>query len=32
VSIDVSALAGDAGVYGAGFLAYKHLTDFKTSK
>jgi hypothetical protein len=32
VIIDASALAGDAGVYGAGFLAYKHLPDFNTSK
>ena len=32
VSLDVSALAGDAGVYGAGFLAYNNLLDFKTSK
>jgi glucokinase len=32
VIIDASALAGDAGVYGAGFLAYKHLPDFNASK
>jgi glucokinase len=31
VIIDASALAGDAGVYGAGFLAYKHLADFNKS-
>lgn len=28
VSIEASGLAGDAGVYGAAFLAYKHLPDF----
>jgi glucokinase len=28
VSIEPSGLAGDAGVYGAAFLAYKHLSDF----
>jgi glucokinase len=28
VSIEASGLAGDAGVYGAAFLAYKHLSDF----
>jgi glucokinase len=27
VSLDVSGLAGDAGVYGAGFLALKHLQE-----
>jgi glucokinase len=32
VVIDASALAGDAGVYGAGFLAHKHLPDFNISK
>lgn len=32
VSIEASGLAGDAGVFGAGFLAYKHLPDFKLSK
>ncbi len=32
VSIDSSALAGDAGVFGAGFLAYKQLPDFNMSK
>lgn len=32
VSIESSGLAGDAGVFGAGFLAYKHLPDFKLSK
>ncbi|MCE5345443.1 MAG: ROK family protein [Bacteroidales bacterium] len=28
VSLEVSALAGDAGVYGAGFLALKHIQEF----
>jgi glucokinase len=32
VSIDTSGLGGDAGVYGAGFLAYSHLNDFNVSK
>jgi len=32
VSIEASGLAGDAGVFGAGFLAYKHLHAFKLSK
>jgi glucokinase len=32
VSIDVSGLAGNAGVYGAGFLALKHLQDLNLSK
>jgi glucokinase len=32
VSLDVSGLAGDAGVYGAGFLALKQLSDFNKSK
>lgn len=32
VSIDVSGLAGNAGVYGAGFLALKHLPGFNLSK
>jgi glucokinase len=31
VSIEASALAGDAGVYGAGFLAFKQLPDSKMS-
>jgi glucokinase len=32
VSIDPSGLGADAGVYGAGFLAYSHLNDFNISK
>jgi glucokinase len=32
VSIEATALAGDAGLYGAGFLAYKNLPDFIISK
>jgi glucokinase len=32
VSIDPSELGGDAGVYGAGFLAFSHLNDFDVSK
>ena len=32
VSLEASGLAGDAGVYGAGFLALKHLPGFKLSK
>jgi glucokinase len=32
VKIDASGLAGDAGVYGAGFLAYKHLAELNSSK
>ena len=32
VIIDISALGSDAGVYGAGFLAYNHLNDFNISK
>lgn len=32
VSIEPSALAGDAGVYGAGYIAYKQLVDFNMSK
>jgi glucokinase len=32
VIIDSSGLAGDAGVYGAGFLAYKHLSGLNMSR
>ena len=32
VSIEASGLAGDAGVYGAGYLAYKNLPDFHLSE
>jgi glucokinase len=32
VSVEASGLAGDAGVYGAGYLAYKNLPDFHLSK
>ena len=32
VSFEVSSLAGDAGVYGAGFLAKKYLDDLKQNK
>ena len=32
VSIDSSGLEGDAGVYGAGFLALKKLSDLNNSK
>ena len=32
VSFDASGLAGDAGVYGAGFLALKHLPGYNRSK
>jgi glucokinase len=32
VSIDISGLGSDAGVYGAGFLAYNHLNDINISK
>jgi len=32
VSFEASALAGDAGVYGAGFLAKKFLDDLKQNK
>jgi hypothetical protein len=32
VSFESSALAGDAGVYGAGFLAKKLLDDQKNNK
>ncbi len=32
VSVEASGLAGDAGVYGAAYLAYKNLPDFHQSK
>ena len=32
VSIDISGLGSDAGVYGAGFLAHNHLNDINISK
>lgn len=32
VSLEVSGLGGDAGVYGAGYLALKNLQNIKTSK
>ena len=32
VSVEASGLAGDAGVYGAGYLAYKNFKDFHQSK
>jgi glucokinase len=32
VKIESSGLSGDAGVYGAGFLAYKHLAEINISK
>jgi glucokinase len=32
VSIDVSGLEGNAGIYGAGFIALKHLADSNLSK